>query len=74
MTLRAKKLKLPTERQIINVNSLENEHRKKQRINQFKKIENEVKYYESELSRWQEILDSLDFDIPEQLKRLEKYR
>ncbi|WP_371805065.1 DEAD/DEAH box helicase [Candidatus Lokiarchaeum ossiferum] len=72
--LRAKKLKLPTERQRQNLDQLSDPVRKKRRIKQFMRVEKEVQYYENEIERWSQILENLEFDVPQQLKRLKKHR
>ena len=71
---RAKKLKMPSERQLQNVQSLMDPGRKKAREQEFAKIRTEVQYYEHEIKRWKKLAEDLDFDLPEQLKRVKKYR
>jgi hypothetical protein len=72
--LRVKKMKLPTEKQIENVEKLLDPAKKKRRLKEFDTIRNEVKYYESEIKRWENTLNDIEFDLPEQLKRLERYK
>ncbi len=72
--LRAKKLKLPTKRQIENLEKISDSYRKKKRMEQFNKIRQEVQYLENERERWGQKLEDLEFDLPEQLKRLKKYK
>ncbi len=72
--LRAKKLKLPTERQKLNLEKISDPNRKKRRLKEFAKIEREVQYYANEIQRWSNILEDLEFDVPEHLKRLKKHR
>ena len=72
--LRAKKLKLPTERQKQNLEQLSDPIRKKRRLKQFARIEKDVQYYENEIERWSQILENMEFDVPQQLKRLKKHR
>lgn len=71
---RAKKMKLPTERQLQNLESIIETAKKQARKEEFAKIRSEVEYYEQEIVRWKRILEDLDFDMPEQMKRLKKYR
>ncbi|QEE17283.1 helicase-related protein [Promethearchaeum syntrophicum] len=72
--LRAKKLKMPTERQIDNLEKISDTSRKKKRMENFNKIKKEVQYLENERERWERNLENLEFDLPEQLKRLKKYK
>ncbi|MHA1854964.1 MAG: DEAD/DEAH box helicase [Promethearchaeota archaeon] len=72
--LRAKKLRLPTKRQIDNLDKISDGHRKKKRMEHFEKIKQEVKYLKQEYKRWEQVLEDLEFDLPEQLKRLKKYK
>ena len=72
--LRAKKLKLPTNRQIENLEKISDSFRKKKRMEQFAKIRQDVHYLEKELERWEKNIEDLEFDLPEQLKRLKKYK
>ncbi len=72
--LKAKKLKMPTKRQIENLEKISDSFRKKKRIEQFNKIRQEVQYFEKERERWEQNLEDLEFDLPEQLKRLKKYK
>ena len=72
--LRAKKLKIPTERQIENLEKITDSYRKKKRMDLFNKIQKEVQYLEKERERWERNLEDLEFDLPEQLKRLKKYK
>ncbi|MHA1648103.1 MAG: DEAD/DEAH box helicase [Promethearchaeota archaeon] len=74
LNLRAKKLKLPTERQKINVEKLEDTRKKQKRLEYFTKLEQDVLYYKNEVSRWKDILETMEFDVPAQLKRLKKYK
>ena len=72
--LRAKKLKLPTQRQRDNAAKIEIPAKKKRRLKEFEKIEREIQYLEVELQRWADFLEGLEFDEPEQLKRIQKYK
>jgi superfamily II DNA or RNA helicase len=72
--LRAKKLKLPTERQRENVNQLSDSLKKARRLKDFKKREDTVLYYQNEIVRWEQMLETLEFDLPARLARLKKYR
>ena len=74
LAVRAKKLKLPTKKQKENVANLTDNVRKNRRLKEFQKMRKEVQYCESEITRWVDHLENLDFNIPEQLKRLKKYR
>jgi len=72
--LRAKKIKLPTERQIRNANKIKNEKKKKKRFAYFENIRKDVEYYENEVKRWEKELEDLEFDIPAKLKKLKSYK
>jgi superfamily II DNA or RNA helicase len=72
--LRAKKLKLPTERQLENLEKIPEEAKRKKRRAEFEEVMHEVKYYENEITRWQKIIEGLEFDTPEKLKRIKAHR
>ncbi len=74
LSLRAKKLKLPTQRQMDNLEKINDLQKKKKRLQDFEKRRNDVKYYESEINRWNKILENLEFDVPSRLTRLKKHR
>ncbi len=74
LSLRAKKMKLPSERQIANVSAIQDPHKKQARLQDFAKREQDVQYYQNEVRRWNEILESISFDLPAKLTRLEKFR
>jgi len=65
---------MPTERQIENLEKISDSSRKKKRMDLFSKIKKEVQYLEKERERWEQNLEDLEFDLPEQLKRLKKYK
>jgi hypothetical protein len=74
LNFRAKKLKLPTNRQRENLEKITNVAKKNSKKAEFLKKEQEVEYYQGEILRWERILENLEFDLPEQIKRLKKYR
>ena len=72
--LRAKKLKLPTDRQRENVSQLADSPKKTRRLKDFAKKEQDFLYYQGEIVRWENLLETLEFDLPARLARLKKYR
>lgn len=74
LSLRAKKIKLPTPRQLENVEKLTNPKRKQQRLDKFARIQEEVNYFENEIEYWEELEQELEFDIPAKLDKLEKHK
>ena len=67
-------MKLPTDRQRENVNQLINSLKKTRRLKDFERKEQDVLYYQGEITRWESILETLEFDLPARLARLKKYR
>ncbi|MHA1619416.1 MAG: helicase-related protein, partial [Promethearchaeota archaeon] len=72
--LRVLKVKLPTKRQLENVEKVVDPKKKKARLDRFEKIRSNVEYIKNEISYWQELDQELVFDVPAKLKKLKHFK
>ena len=65
---------MPTKRQWDNVYKIKNETLRKEREERLKSVEREMQAIHIELDELQEDLTEIEFDMPDDVKRLEFYR
>ncbi len=73
-TLRVKKVKLPTERQLQNLKNIVEMKKRAHKERQIDKLHHEIEYLENEIKYWLEKLEEMEFDIPAKLKRLKQHK
>jgi hypothetical protein len=68
LQLERKENKKPTKRQLLNIQNLEDEKRKQERLDQITKLEEEIYFLEKDIAKVKRKLDDLSFDY-EDLKK-----
>ncbi|NHJ22925.1 MAG: hypothetical protein EAX91_18430 [Candidatus Lokiarchaeota archaeon] len=68
LQLERKENKKPTTRQLLNIQNLEDEKRKQERLDQIAKLEEEIRFLEKDIAKVKRKLDDLKFDYDD-LKR-----
>ncbi|MHA1871993.1 MAG: helicase-related protein [Promethearchaeota archaeon] len=63
-----------TKRKKINLEKIEDPIKKAEKEQYYKKIDNEIYYFTNQISKLEKELDDMEFNLPEDIKRLEFYR
>ncbi len=72
--LKALETRVPTKRQWDNVYKITDEQKRKEREEKFKSIEREMQALNIEMDDLHKDLTEIEFDLPDDVKRLEFYR
>jgi hypothetical protein len=72
LQLERKENKKPTKRQLLNIQSLEDEKKKQERLDKITKLEEEIRFLEKDIGKVKRKLDDLSFDYEDHKKDMTK--
>ena len=67
-----KESKKPTERQLLNIRNLDDEQRKQERLDNIKKLKEEIQFLEKDIAKVEKKIDDLAFDYDDLKKDMTK--